>query len=116
MAKKPKTKAPINYPLASNYIHSYQGKVQNVDVAVHINFATGHITLIDTNPSNPKAVQGKQWIFANRTLECMAGWNDILDAMKSAIADATANLEAYNAKIEEKREKETRELIMNCVM
>lgn len=115
MAKKPIKTAPANFPLATNYIHVYQGKVQKVNVGVHINFATGHITLIDTNPSNPKAVKGKQWIFANRPIDYMYGWHDILDAMKSAISDATEKLAAYNAETEEREAAGFGEL-MNCVM
>ena len=81
MAKKPKKKTP-NYALATNYIHIFIGKAQEVRVGVHINYATGHITLIDINPQNPKEVQGKKWVFANRSLEYMQGWRDILDAMR----------------------------------
>jgi hypothetical protein len=107
MAKKATKTAPLNFPLATNYIHVYQGKIQKVNVGVHINYATGQITLIDPNPSNPKAVQGKQWVFANRTVEFMAGWHDILDAMKSAIADATEKIEVYMAAQEDE--------VMDCI-
>lgn len=110
MAKKPTKTAPSNYPLAVNYIHVYQGKVQKVSVGVHINYATGNITLIDTNPQNPKAVQGKQWIFANRNIEYMAGWQDILDAMKSAVADATEKLTVYNIEATQREDE-----VMGCV-
>lgn len=93
MAKK--ESKPENVTLSTNYLHVYQGKVQKVSVGVHINYATGIISLVDTNQTNPHAVQGKQWIFRNRGLEFMQGWQDILDAMKSAISDATEKLQAY---------------------
>ena len=78
-----------NKPLAENYVHHFEGKVQKVDVAVHINYAEGYISLIDPNPANPTASQnnGKQWLFKKREVEYMAGWLDILDAMKSAFID-----------------------------
>lgn len=96
MAKKPTKTAPVNVALATNYVHGFQGKVQVVHVCVHINFAKGTISLIDMNTENPTSVKPKQWVFANRELEYVAGWNDILDAMKSAIADAEKRIVEYN--------------------
>lgn len=89
-----------NKPLAENYIHIYEG----VRVAVHINYPEGIITLIDENPKNPSAVQGKQWIFRNRSLDYMGGWLQILDAMKSAVSEAADKLKAYQE--QEDAEKE----------
>lgn len=80
-----------NKPLAENYVHIYEG----VRVAVHINYAAGIISLIDENPSNPSAVQGKQWIFRNRSLDYTGGWLQIMDAMKSAVSEAADKLKAY---------------------
>jgi hypothetical protein len=80
-----------NKPLAENYVHVYQG----VRIAVHINYIEGIITLIDENPKNPSAVQGKQWIFRNRSLDYMGGWLEIMDAMKSAVSEAADKLKAY---------------------
>lgn len=91
-----KKQSPVsNKPVAETYQHIYRGKVQEVAVSVHINYAEGHITLCDHNPANPTATQGKQWKFAKREIDFMQGWHDILDAMKSAITEATARLKAY---------------------
>ncbi len=107
-----------NYPLAENYIHVYQGQVQKVSVAVHLNYAEGYISLIDPNPANPAAAQNnaKQWKFAKRELEYMQGWQDILSAMKSAVADATEKLKEYKeleAQRKEQAVNEAAELIAN---
>ena len=105
MAKKTQ---PTSKPVAETYIHVFTGKVQQVLVNVHINYAEGYISLVDHNPANPGATQGKQWRFQKRQIEYMAGWQDILDAMKSAIADATEKLKAY----QEQEEKEKVELMV----
>ncbi len=89
-----------NKPLAENYVHVYEG----IRVAVHINYIEGLITLIDENPKNPSAVQGKQWIFRNRSLDYMGGWLEIMDAMKSAVSEAADKLKAYQE--QEAAEKE----------
>lgn len=110
MAKKKPTFIN-NYPLAENYEHVYQGQVQTVTVAVHINYKEGYISLIDPNPANPAASHnnGKQWIFKKRELEYMQGWQDILSAMKSAIADATEKLKGYQELQEKRKEAEIQE-------
>lgn len=103
---KKQQQTPKNKPLAENYIHIFNGKVQQVAVAVHINYAEGYISLIDPNPENPAASfnNGKQWKFAKRGLEYMQGWQDILDAMKSAITEAKEKLETYKKEEEERKE------------
>lgn len=110
---KKQQQTPKNKPLAENYIHIFNGKVQPVSVAVHINYAEGYISLIDPNPENPAASfnNGKQWKFAKRGLEYMQGWQDILDAMKSAITEATQKLKVYS----DEAEKEKIELIQAMV-
>lgn len=107
---KKQQQTPKNKPLAENYIHIFDGKVQQVAVAVHINYAEGYISLIDSNPENPAASfnNGKQWKFAKRGLEYMQGWQDILDAMKSAITEATQKLQVYS----DQEEKEKNELMV----
>lgn len=90
-------------PLAENYLFIYEGGIQTVSVAVHINYAEGHISLTDNNAKNPTAVQPKQWKFGKRELEYMQGWQDILTAMGFAIRDAKEKLEAYNKAVEEEK-------------
>lgn len=46
-------------------------------------------------------VKQKDWTFTNRSLEYMAGWQAILDAMKYAVSEATKVLEeSKTAKLE----------------
>lgn len=61
-----------------------------VHVGVRIDFRNGQVTLIDQDGS------GKKWLFQNREIEYMQGWQDILDAMKYAIGEATVELTAYH--------------------
>lgn len=105
MPKKTTPTPPINTPLAENYVHNYQGAVQEVNIPVHINYAVGTVTLIDANPANPGSYQGKQYQFKNRGLEYMAGWIDILDAMKSAVNDAADKLQTYQVEQAKRKEK-----------
>ena len=95
---KPSSK---NHPLIETYDHEYKGNVQTVRVAVSIDYVDGTISLIDHGTRRKK-----EFIFAKRGLEYMKSWQDILDAMKSAISDATAKLESYKeAKTMELAEK-----------
>ena len=57
--------------------------------ALHIDFQKGKISLIDD-------VGAKKWVFAEREIEYMQGWRDILDAMKYAIDQAEEELKAFN--------------------
>lgn len=102
MAKK--QYIPTTRPVAETYVHIFTGKVQVVSVNVHINYVEGHITLVDYNPGNPGATQAKQWKFGKREVEFMAGWLDILDAMKSAITEAKEKLEAYQKEEEDRKD------------
>ena len=88
-------KTPVNKPVTETYVHTFEGKVQTVHVNVHVNYHEGTVSLIDHNPHNPSSVKAKQWIFGGRELEYMQGWQDILDAMKSAVEDATKRLKDY---------------------
>jgi hypothetical protein len=102
-----------NKPLAENYVHHFEGKVQAVDVAVNINYSRGTISLIDTGRMNDDGMllDGKQWLFKNREIEYMAGWLDVLDAMKAAVVDARDKLAAF----QEQEYKETEEHVANVL-
>lgn len=65
--------------------YSYQG----INVQVSIDFDKGTISLTE-NRINPK-----KWVFAERQIEYMAGWQNILDAMKNAITLAEGELEKH---------------------
>lgn len=71
---------------------------------VEINYDLGTISLVTQKENNKKGP--KEWVFAGRTEEYMQGWQNILDAMKFAIAEATKKLSKHNVarmrKLEEK--------------
>ena len=97
MAKKQTTKTPdilITVPVREVYLHKYVGKIQAVNVAVFIDYNAGVISLVD-NPTQVGVLSPKKWVFADRTIEYMAGWCDILDAMKEAVLTAKGKLAVY---------------------
>lgn len=81
----------------------------NISVFVHIDFEHGHISLVE---KSNQGYQRKQWLFAERQLEYMNGWLNILDAMQYAITCARDDLKAYQ---EAKKEAETKKMasVMN---
>lgn len=98
MKKKTTIKQPeilMTVPVREVYIHKYVGKVQPVDVAVFIDYKKGIITLIDGTSDMNTPLSVKKWVFADRTIEYMAGWCDILDAMKEAVLAAKGRLSIY---------------------
>lgn len=60
---------------------------KGISVAVDIDLVKKTISLVDKNGGN------KKWLFAERQLEYMAGWQAILDAMKYAVTEATKVLQ-----------------------
>ena len=62
-----------------------------VEVRVRIDYDAGHISLLDQRNGV------KKWVFAERQLEYMQGWQNILAAMKYAIEQATKKLEKREA-------------------
>lgn len=59
----------------------------DVDVNVRINFYDNKISLVDRDGRD------KQWLFANRGVEFMNGWLNILEAMKVAVKEAKIEYE-----------------------
>lgn len=97
MKKKTTIKQPeilMTVPVREVYIHKYVGKIQAVDVAVFIDYNAGIVSLVD-NPKQVGVLSPKKWVFADRTIEYMAGWCDILDAMKEAVLAAKDRLNVY---------------------
>lgn len=66
-------------------INSYE--LKGITIRVKINYDNGHIALVDDKNWD------KKWRFNSRGLEYMKGWQNILDAMKYAVAEATKLLE-----------------------
>lgn len=66
---------------------------KGVDVTVQIDYDNELISLVkEQSNSVPKRFDAKQWVFANRGLDYMEGWQDILAAMSHAVAQATDSL------------------------
>lgn len=79
---------------------------KGISVMVEVNYDEGTISLVDKNPAinrgYVKTQDAKKWIFAGRQIEYMAGWQNILDAMKYAIEQATEALEKHQKEAEKR--------------
>ncbi len=76
------------------------------DVAVHvkIDYDQGTIGLVEKESgSQPTRYSRKQWVFAERNIEYMASWKNILAAMTHAITEATKELKAHQDAAENKK-------------
>lgn len=83
MAKK-KTTAEYPRLVEKVYIHG------DIKVGVRIDYRQKRITLTDQDGNGRK-----QWVFAERGVEYMEGWRQILAAMEYAITAAEAELRQY---------------------
>lgn len=62
---------------------------KGVKVIVQIDFDNEKITLVE---EVMRQYEKKHWVFADRGLDYMQGWQNVLDAMKFAVAQATKDL------------------------
>ncbi len=85
-------------------IKSYEK--HGIEVLVKIDYSNGLIALVEKEPSGNTEIKTstKKWAFGNREIEYMAGWIQILDAMKHAIEQATMELQAFQDEEEKQRE------------
>jgi hypothetical protein len=65
---------------------------KDVTVVVDIDLEAETITLMEKHNGTYRK---KNWLFAERQLKYMAGWQRILDAMKYAISEATSVVEKH---------------------
>ncbi len=65
---------------------------KGIGVNVRIDYSKKTVDLVEWDKIADDYVP-KRWIFTGRTLEYMAGWRLILDAMDYAVASATKELE-----------------------
>src|SRR5690606_2279959 len=79
-----KNPQPTKHLEVKTYAH------KGVSVCVEINYDAGTISILESTTK-----QAKKWVFAGRSLEYMAGWQNILDAMKLAIESAEADLDKH---------------------
>jgi len=71
-------------------------------IYVKIDFAKNKVSLVDQNGANTK------FLFAERGVEYMNGWLNILGAMRYAVRQARDELEAWQTA---KKDKETKQII-----
>jgi len=64
---------------------------KGIRVRVKINYDNGHIALVDDRNHD------KRWLFCSRGLDYMQKWQNILDAMKYTVSEATKRLEKDRA-------------------
>ncbi len=75
-----------------------------IGVRVRIDYVHEKISLLNNDD------KAKQWVFAERTLEYMAGWRNILWAMEHAIGKAEAELQKHQTAVERKKFQLMRQL------
>jgi len=63
--------------------------LHGISVLVEIDYDNGTVSLLESR-NKPK-----QWVFNKREIEYMAGWVNILDAMKYAIEQAEKSLQKH---------------------
>jgi predicted transcriptional regulator of viral defense system len=63
----------------------------DVKVGVKINYPKNSVSLVEVNDTNLI----KKWVFAERGVEYMGGWLEILTAMQEAIKDANKKIKDY---------------------
>jgi hypothetical protein len=78
---------------------------KGISVAIKVDYQRGTASLVKTQFSYPIGYPNKLWCFADRGLEYMNDWQNILEAMQVAVAECKKLLEADLA--EKSRLKET---------
>lgn len=91
--------------MIKKYLEVKGYKYIGIEILVKIDYEKGNISFVESIPHgifiepNYRFVD-KKWLFANRGLEYMAGWKDILQAMEYAIDQASKELKSYNDEVE----------------
>ncbi len=73
---------------------------KGIAVVVKIDYKAKTISLVES-----EGYGAKKWVFATREIEYMQGWQNVLDAMKYAVKEATKDLQAHLDAEAEKKEK-----------
>lgn len=73
----------------------YEFNWKNISVYIDIDFRNGKISLVEPESWEKVRFKDKNWLFAGRDREFMAGWKNILEAMEKAIEDAESKLKKY---------------------
>lgn len=72
---------------------SYEHK--GIKVLVHVDHMNAKVSIVERDLAD--RFIPKKWVFIERGLEYMQGWQNILDAMKYAVGEATKLLEKDHA-------------------
>lgn len=72
--------------LTETRIHTFN----DIDIAVRINYRENKISIVD----HKNGCRDKTFLFADRGVEFMNGWLNILEAMKNAVKEAKKDYEA----------------------
>lgn len=69
-------------------------KTNDINVTILIDYDRGTLSLVEADPMNPaNRWKGKKYFFANRELNYMNGWINILEAMMAAVEEGKKLLE-----------------------
>jgi len=63
---------------------------KGLKVTIRINYDDGTAELVERIDGSWKV---KQWVFRPRGLECMTGWQNVLEAMQEAVKECKKELE-----------------------
>ncbi len=87
---------------------------KGIKVMVKIDYDNNQVSLVEKNEQMFKDTlfTSKKWVFANRGVEYMNGWLDVLEAMASAVKDAKSDLEKVLKAREVKKEKMVVDIIL----
>ncbi len=88
--KKSSTTKTINFDITP-YEETYVYQEGPTRIAIKIDYYRETISIVDGKSPN----QGKRFLFKDRTLDYMQGWQQILDTMKHAIAHAENKLREH---------------------
>ncbi len=78
----------------------------DIGVHVRIDYDNGTISLVEKEyGAQPARYKRKDWVFAERQIEYMQSWQNILSAMKSAIDEATKALKEHGDLLESEMAK-----------
>lgn len=84
----------------------------DVKVTVHINYDKKQISLVENTSSGN--FTNKHYVFADRSLEYMNGWLNILECMKEAIKQESKELQDYLDKEQEDRNNDVTEIMLKA--
>lgn len=84
---------------------------KGIRVRIKINYDTSVASLVEWQPAND-STKVKEWIFANRGLEYMGSWINIIEAMAHAVRQCQKDLEADLAEKSKFKEETTENIIL----